>query len=149
MYRHFLELGRETWLARMKLKEEIAKEGGNEIRIQESTAFIDEKLDSNVRRRVEVMVNLAGLHWGKKHYAKALEYLYEAQKIEPERIDLLIKIAQCEGELGLYDSAIDHLDVFIVKSSEQAEDWTDNLGEAYRMRREFEARAKENREKPR
>ena len=149
-YRHFLELGRETWLARMQLKDQIAKEKGNEIRIQESTAFIDEKLDSNVRRRVEVVVNLAGLHWSKKHYAKSLEYLYEeAQKIDSERIDLLIKIAQCEGELGLYDSAIDHLDDFIVKSSEKAEDWTDNLGEAYRMRREFEARAKENREKPR
>jgi tetratricopeptide (TPR) repeat protein len=146
-YRHFLELGRETWLARKQLKEELATETGNEVSIQEAARFIDEKLDSNVRRRVEVMVNLAGIHWSKKHFAKSLEYLYEAQKLDPDRVDLLIKIAQCEGELGLYESAIDHLDDFIVRSGTRDEDWTDNLGEAYRMRREFEARAKDRKEK--
>ena len=41
-YRHFLELGRETWLARKQLKEELATETGNEISLQEARQLRDD-----------------------------------------------------------------------------------------------------------
>jgi hypothetical protein len=71
------------------------------------------------------------------HLEAALQSLSRARALTPDRTDLLVKTAQCEGELGRYRDAIDHLDAYIEACSRGNVSYNADLNRAFRLREEY------------
>ena len=73
----------------------------------------------------------------KDHLARAIQYLREAQELTPDALHILVKMAQCEGELGFFEDAIRNLDLYIKRCADLRVEANENIHRAYRMKDEF------------
>lgn len=133
----------------------------------------DKKIQSNTQKQVGVLVRLGNIHYddahseaersngprmtadqrlrarniSKVHYTKSLDYLRQAQVLQPEKLDLLVKMAQCEGELGFYESAILNVEQFISKSAQDGQAPDESIHRAYRLKADLEKKYKARKER--
>lgn len=165
LFNSYLEMAESTAEKRREAKKNLEKEFSNLQGRQIANEFLDRQLRSNAEKQVAVRVKLAGVSYAKgydaeqqakqtqspkrqrlirvaahRHFNQALVHLGRARKLQPERLDLLVKMAQCEGELGLLDSAIDNLDQFIANSARGRQTYDADLNQAFRLKRELELR---------
>lgn len=146
-------------------RREIEENPNPDSKIQDSNRqLIASRLSSNSQKHASVLVRLGNISYdrgtmlraqaqapvtpparrkelegeAKKHYSAALDHLHRASEVCPERQDVLVKIAQCQGEMGLYEPAIANLDIYIRDCGERNDPFDDNLKRAYRMKREYE-----------
>lgn len=138
----YLALADATYEANKKLEDDGVIEKAFRVEQDRKIAsgFLQEKLDSNSRKRVEVLVNLGHVRFQKDDFKKALKFLHRAHTIQPERLDMLLKMAQCLGEDGKYESAIEHLDQYIQKRSERDERFDEETAQAFRLKAKYERR---------
>jgi len=73
----------------------------------------------------------------KIHLAQAIQYLREAQELTPDALHILVKMAQCEGELGFFENAIRNLDLYIKRCADMRVEANEDIHRAYRMKDEF------------
>ena len=131
----------------------------------------DQKIASANTKRAAILVRLGNIHFddgakqrkvandagqgadlrtrardnAKDHFAQALSYLRDARGLEPESLHVLVKMAQCEGELGFFEAAILNLKQYIRICAEQRLQADENIHRAYRMKSEFERKLNERR----
>ena len=162
-FREYLEIAKTSHANLKKSRDETAKMPGSENRRKFLIEQFDDKLASNEEKQVAVLVRLGNIHFdggeddlkvakdsgesqvnrdasrklAKDHFAAALRYLREAQGLRPGALHILVKIAQCEGELGFYEDAILNLDRYISLCAERRLQVDENIHQAYRMKSDF------------
>ena len=55
----------------------------------------------------------------------------------PDALHILVKMVQCEGELGFFEDAIRNLDLYIQRCADMRVEANENIHRAYRMKDEF------------
>ena len=74
-------------------------------------------------------------------FARALRYLESARHVSPDKADILVKLAQVEGELGNFETALTNLNSYISEVNLNPEtEWDNDLDHAFRLKAEFERR---------
>jgi len=136
-FRRYLTIAQKSY----ETNKELEKQFPEAFRIEKDRAiaehFLKEKLESNVRKRVDVLVHLGLLAFQKKEYEKAVGYLEEAHSIRPDRLDILLKMGRCYGENRQYVEALKVLDEYIEKRSEKQHRFDDEIAEAYRLKTRY------------
>lgn len=159
----YLKIARDTHANLKKQRADTAQMPGSENRRAFILQQYDRKLVSNEEKQVAVLVRLGNIHFddgssdlkiatdptkpqnvrdanrisAKKHFAAALGYLRDAQALRPSELHILVKMAQCEGELGFYEDAILNLDRYITLCAERRLQVDENIHQAYRMKSDF------------
>lgn len=103
---------------------------------------IDEKLESNARKQVSVMMNLAHLAWARGDYEGARKLLEDAIKIEPERRDLYLKLAEAENKLDMLETGLVHVNDYLKRSSSNKAGFDDDIRVAMKLKTEIEGKMK-------
>ena len=170
-FKAYLEVARNSVAVHEKNRETEVEKPGNSSRKRFVLQQYDGKIASANKKRAAVLVRLGNIHFddgakqrqieadteksdslrtharknAKKHFVSALSYLHEARVLEPESLHILVKMAQCKGELGQFEFAIRNLDQYIRICAEQHLQADDNIHRAYRMKSEFERKLTERR----
>ena len=136
----YLALAESTLAARRELFAKLPEQYKDERSLSIATQELERIIESNVDKQVNVLVTLGGIFWEKGDYGRSLDHLARAHDLRPERLDLLVKMAQCEGNLKEYAHAVELLDDFIRKNAERDSQWTGtrDLSQAYRLKAEYE-----------
>lgn len=133
----YLEMAEATFAAHKELEGKLEEEFASPKDREAAQGFLEQKLASNSRKRVEVLVNLGQLFFQKDAFDRALAHLERAHEVRPERLDIILKMAQCEGGRESYKTALSLLDQYIHKSTEQNREWSRSLALAYRLQTEY------------
>jgi hypothetical protein len=129
-------------------------------------ALWDEKIASAKEKQTGVLMRLGNMHYdlglesqneagllaglndvesskkraqAESHFGRSLRYLESAKVVAPDRLDTLIKLAQVEGHLGQYESALKSIENYIAKANlDPNTQWEKDLSRAYLMKAEYE-----------
>ncbi|HMS17967.1 MAG TPA: hypothetical protein PKA37_14080 [Planctomycetota bacterium] len=151
----------------------IEEAPGSENNRKELLALWDEKIASVRLKQIEVLLRLGNMQFDKgterdreykllqgaddsaaalarsaalRHWSRALQYLENAKIVDPDRMEVLVKLAQIEGELGNYESALHNINSYISKANLRAStDWEKDLAQAFAMKAEYERRLDQKR----
>jgi tetratricopeptide (TPR) repeat protein len=146
-FRRYLELGGRSYDEWVKRKEKMDKEAVSPDQQDAVNAAIDVKLQSNARKQVKVMVDLADLAWARGDYLEAKPLLEDALKIQPDQITLYVKLAQVEQKLDMLESALMNVNEFLRRSSQKRQEFGDDIRRAMQLRGELEQKLKDRRPK--
>ena len=162
-FEEYLTVARSTYANLKAQRKKTAEMSGSENTRELLLDGFDRKLASNEGKQVAVLVRLGNIHYdggaedlkvardtarpedardssrkaAKDHFAKALAYLRDAQGLSPNELHILVKMAQCEGELGFYEDAIINLDRYITLCAERRLQVDENIHQAYRMKSDY------------
>jgi Tfp pilus assembly protein PilF len=142
-FKRYLDISGRSYDEFLKRKAELDKQGMSPDVQDATNAALDAKLQSNARKQVKVMVDLADLAWGRADYLEAKPLLEEASKIQPDNIVLYIKLAQVEQKLDMLESALMHTNEFLRRSSQKRQDFGEDIRRAMQLRAELETRLKQ------
>ena len=136
-YNRYLDFARATRKGLELGKEESA---ADELvdRAALVATFYDEKLQGNAAKMAGVLDDLAALAFARGDYRSSKSKLEEALSLNPDKKDLYFKLAQTEGELQMYETAVGRLDEFLKRSSEKREDFDDKIFAAMKMKQDYE-----------
>lgn len=155
-FRRWLQVStsaREFW---QKQLEQCEQEPDQRVR-EAKRAVVNQKIQSVRAKRAAVLVRLGNIAYdqgeallttpgaqrdAKQHFSRAVDDLNGAMEAEPARMDVLVKLAQCQGRLGQFELATNNLERYIRTRSEQADSWDENLNTAFRLKAEFAAHLK-------
>ncbi len=140
-YRRFLDLAQKSAEGFEQDKKNVGKTFAPNTQEAAIAAF-DAKLASNAQKRVAVMMDLADLAYARGDYTAAKDWLEQAIKLDPDRRDLYLKLAQCEQQLGMLESALQHVDEFLRRSSARREEFGDQIRDAMKLRAELDGKLK-------
>jgi len=142
---HYLRLADATYQKRSKALEE-GGEVDQTFKSKQNRQFAKdlllEKLDANSTKRVDVLVNLGHLNYQKGSYLKAISFLERAKTIQPDRLDILLKMGQCLGENKQYEAAIKHLRDYIERSTGKDTSFNEDIAQAFRLKASYERKLK-------
>ncbi len=167
-FAQYLDIAQRTRTSRQELRKKIEAETANAEQKALSLQLLDESLKRNAEIQVGVYDRLGGLRYdagralkaqsltgsvpplraketqrrAATEFEAAIRHLENGRTLDPERVDLLVKRAQCEGELGRYREAIDHLTAYIDACSARNIPYNADLNRAYKLREEYEAQFK-------
>lgn len=171
-FKKYLTVAKASIALHEKNRAETAQMSGETGRKQFLLTQFDQKIASAKKKQAAVLVRLGNMHFddgskqrtiaddagksesmrtnarntSKDHFAQALSYLRDAQDLQPDGLHILVKMAQCEGELGFYDDAILNLDRYIRLCAEQRLQVDDNIHRAYRMKSEYQRKLAKRRD---
>jgi tetratricopeptide (TPR) repeat protein len=92
---------------------------------------------------MSVLTTLADLAYARGDYEAARQILEEALKVDPAYRELYLKLAQAENELGMQETALQHVDDYLHLSSKKNEEFGDKIRDAMKLRADIEKRLKE------
>jgi tetratricopeptide (TPR) repeat protein len=139
MYLRYLAFARATRADIAERKEKTVDEYEIDRRAVVASLY-DQKLSSNAAKQIGVLDDLAGLAFARGDFRESKKFIEEALTLDSDRKDLYLKLAQSEGELQMYETAVLHLDEFLARSSRKREDFDEAIYRALRMRKDFESR---------
>jgi hypothetical protein len=138
-FERYLDFARST---RENLKEgrAAAADDSQSDRAAVVAGLYDQKIRANAHKQVSVLDDLAGIAFSRGDYRSCRRRLEEALSMDTERKDLYLKLAQAEGELQMYETAIARLDEFLKRSTRKGDSFDEPIHQAMRLRREYEAK---------
>jgi tetratricopeptide (TPR) repeat protein len=168
-FTQYLAIARKSHAGLANTREITAKDNTDPRARELSLDLLDQRIASNAKKQVTVLVRLGNMHFdaghqslavarrsglgqdqvkvaeaqAKTHFSLTLDYLEEAQRLDQDQLHLLVKMAQCQEELGAYERAIANLDDFIRQSAQRDVEPDENIHRAYRMKYELERKLKE------
>jgi tetratricopeptide (TPR) repeat protein len=171
-FKAYLEVAKNSVAVHEENRKTESEKPGDTSRKRFVIQQYDEKIASANKKRAAVLVRLGNIHFddgtkqrlieadtgktaslrtdarknAKKHFVSALSYLHEARVLEPESLHLLVKMAQCKGELGQFEFAIRNLEQYIRICAERRLQANENIHRAYRMKSDFERKLTERRD---
>jgi tetratricopeptide (TPR) repeat protein len=135
-YLAYLEVAKESvesWKRRQRESVETFKDRRS---FEEATFIIDKKLETATKKTVDVMIQLALINYTTGRYAESLQFLLDAQKLDPTRQSLHLNVAECYDKLGNQKEALKRIDEFLTL----AVDGDPNVRRAYKLRSEITKR---------
>lgn len=162
----WLDVARASLESHQAARKTALETPGSEASRREILALWDEKIASVRTKQVSVLLRLGNMHFdrgtehgneallargideaaairarqaAREHFRKAVDVLDKAEQIAPERIDILVKLAQVQGELGNYELALGYVNRYIgAANRDPGTDWESDMSQAYMMKAEFE-----------
>jgi Tfp pilus assembly protein PilF len=135
-FRRYLDLAAKTRTQLEKGKQESGKFGPDKEEL--AIGLFDEKLESNAQKQVSVIVGLAELAWTRADYLNARQLLQDALKIQPERKDLYLKLAEVEDKLDMQETALMNVNEFLKRSSANRQEFDKDIQRAMKLRQELD-----------
>ncbi|MEE9392887.1 MAG: tetratricopeptide repeat protein [Planctomycetota bacterium] len=129
-YERYLSVARkniENWDRRL---EEWPEQYASDKYALEAQKAINGKRSAAVSKAVDVLTQVAEVHYAASNYADSLALLTEAAELNPRRVALNVPIAECYERLGEPKEALRHIEAYI-KSNPEIDD---NTRRAYRLR---------------
>lgn len=140
-FERYLDFARTTRAGLEQGKAQVG-EGYQADRAAVVETLYDRKLSSNAAKQIAVLDDLAGLSFSKGDFRKSKARLEEALTLDSERADLYLKLAQSEGELQMYETAIMRVDEFLKRASRRREDFDERIFRAMKLKEELERKLK-------
>lgn len=140
-FERYLDFARTTRAGLEQGKAQVG-EGYQADRAAVVETLYDRKLSSNAAKQIAVLDDLAGLSFSKGDFRKSKARLEEALTLDAERADLYLKLAQSEGELQMYETAIMRVDEFLKRASRRREDFDERIFRAMKLKEELERKLK-------
>ncbi|MEY2742506.1 MAG: hypothetical protein RIS21_874 [Planctomycetota bacterium] len=147
LYLRWLDAAKRTREGLTSRKTEAASISDREAKTL-SMKFLDEKLESNAEKQADVLSDLAGLAWARGEWQRGRAWIEQAVETAPRRTEFLLKLAQFEDKLMMYETGITHIDAYLKDRTARNLEFDDAAAEALRLRKRMQAEI-DRRPKPR
>jgi tetratricopeptide (TPR) repeat protein len=136
-FKRYLDMAARTRTDLEAKKGEVAKQYGPSGQ-ECATKLFDEKLASNAEKQVSVMISLSELAWVRGDYPETQRLVTESMKLQPDRKDLYLKLAEAENKLNMKETALVNVNEFLKRSSASRTEFDDDIRHALKLKQEIE-----------
>jgi Tfp pilus assembly protein PilF len=141
-FRRYLEIAQVSHAKWEEDKKKAAEQYGP-TGVDIANQLFDQKLASNTKKQVSVMMDLAQLSWARQDYMEARRLVQDAIKIQPDNKDLYLRLGEAEAKLDMLETAIINLDEYLRRTSQKREEFSDDVRHAMKLKAELQQKLKE------